>query len=158
MYLDTQTNHRYDVSRSSWIADYADPINFLGVMQTESANNRTGWSHADFDRLIGLASRENDAEQRMSLLQRAEAILVHELPILPIYDYVTRNVVAPRLGGFHANALDEHWPKFLYWMDDDELEGKRAALAAGEPRVRAHGPAEGLYSPAARRRRASSRP
>ena len=75
------------------------------------------------------------------------AILMEELPILPIYYYVTRNLVNPRLGGFHANVQDEHFPKFWYWMDDDELAAKRADLPAGLERVDPGGPPEGMYAP-----------
>ena len=82
-------------------------------------------------------------------------ILVDQLPILPIYVYVTQNVVTPRLGGFYENIQDEHFPKFWYWMDDEELAAKRAQAEPGATRVEAHGPRKGLYSPAQLRARRS---
>jgi hypothetical protein len=66
-------------------------------------------------------------------------------------------VVAPRLGGFEPNVLDEHFPKFWYWMDDAELAERRAAQPASWRQVAPHGPAEGLYSPAQQRARAEAR-
>jgi hypothetical protein len=77
-----------------------------------------------------------------------------ELPILPIYFYVTQNVVAPRLGGYYENIQDEHFPKHWYWMDDEELAAKRATYTHGKNLVDPHGPPEGMYSPAEMRRRA----
>jgi hypothetical protein len=89
----------------------------------------------------------------MEHFAEAEAILMDELPILPIYFYVTRNLVNPRLGGFHGNVVDEHFPKHWYWMNDAELATKRAAQPAEWREVPADGPGDGLYSPAARRGR-----
>lgn len=149
VYLDTQTNMQYDVSRSAWIGDYADPNTFLDMFVTGGGNNKTGWSSADYDRLVREAGQELDTIKRAELLKQAEAILVAELPILPIYYYVTQNVVDPRLGGFFENVQDEHFTKFWYWMDDEELEAKRASYPTDgrHELVRSHGPSEGKYSP-----------
>ena len=101
------------------------------------------------------AVNEFDPAKRFDMLEQAEAILMEELPIIPIYFYVTQNLVAPRLGGFYANPGDEHFPKFWYWMDDEELAAKRAQYPDDWEIVDPHGPPEGLYSPAAERARAS---
>ncbi len=119
-YLDAQQNLRYDVSRSSWIGDYADAQNFLEVFVSGSENNRTGWSNARYDELVGLAARTTDPERRLAHLAEAEALLLEELPILPIYGYVSQNLVNPRLGGFFANVQDEHPVKFLHWRDAEQ--------------------------------------
>ena len=94
------------------------------------------------DRRIRAANREPDVKRRMELLQEAEAILMEELPILPIYTYVTQNMWRPRLGGFAENFLDEHFPKFFRWMTDEELEAARAGRPAGR-RVEPGGPRNG---------------
>jgi oligopeptide transport system substrate-binding protein len=154
VYLDTQNTLSFDVSRSAWIGDYADPNTFLDLFVTGGENNKTGWGNEEYDRLIQAASRELDAAQRMLTLQAAEALLMEELPILPIYYYVTQNVSAPRLGGYFENVLDEHFPKFLYWMDDDELAEKRSKQPADWTISDSAGPPEGLYSPAQTRARA----
>ena len=148
VYLDTQHTQRYDVSRSAWIADYADPNTFLDQFLTDGQNNRTGWSNLQYDRLLKQAAAELDPARRFELLRQAEAILMEELPILPIYYYVTQNAIAPRLGGFYENFQDSHFPKHWYWMDDRELAERRSQLAPDVERVDPHGPAAGLYAPA----------
>jgi oligopeptide transport system substrate-binding protein len=120
---------------------------------TGGENNRTGWSNTRYDELIALAAIETDAQQRDARFAEAEAILLEELPILPLYYYVSRNLVNPRLGGFHANVQDDHFPKFWYWMSDEELAAKRAAQPADWVLVPAPGPREGRYSPAAQEAR-----
>ncbi len=125
VFMDTQRRIDYDVSRSSWIADYADPYGFLEIFTTGNENNRTGWSDARYDDLIAHAAGALEPE-RSQLLSQAEEILMDALPILPIYAYATKNLVDPRLGGFYENALDEHPPKYWYWMEDGELAKTRA--------------------------------
>jgi oligopeptide transport system substrate-binding protein len=167
VYLDTQKRLEYQVSRSSWIGDHPDPIGFLEIFESE--NNRTGWSSARYDDRLARA-RSARGEDRRRLLREAEEILLDELPILPLYFFVTKNLVDPRLGGFHDNALDEHSPKFWYWMDDEELHATRDAelrtfldstgaseSAHGRIGVDSHGPREGLYPPADRKHRARER-
>jgi hypothetical protein len=62
--------------------------------------------------------------------------------------------VSPRLGGFHETIQDEHFCKFWYWMDDEELAEKRESLPVGKEIVPAWGPPAGQYSPAQQRSRA----
>ncbi|MBK7643593.1 MAG: peptide ABC transporter substrate-binding protein [Planctomycetes bacterium] len=112
--LDSQRNLRYEVSRSSWVADHTDALGFLEIFESGSENNRTGWSNARYDELLAQARRARDPE-RARLLEEAEALLLEELPILPLWSFVTRNLVDPRLAGFGANELDEHFPKFWHW-------------------------------------------
>jgi oligopeptide transport system substrate-binding protein len=153
VYLDTQAQLEYDVSRSSWIADYPDPIGFLKIFTTANENNRTGWSNAAFDALITAAEGAPPGTQRNALMAEAEDLLLEELPVLPVYSYVTQNLVNARLGGFHSNVLNEHSPRDLYWMDDAELAAQRARTPGRD--TPAHGPAQGKYSAAAAARRAA---
>ncbi len=76
----------YDVARSDWYGDYLDPSTFLDLFHVSSAQNRTGWSNAEYDRLIAAAAHEPDGQRRYDLLSQAERILCEqELPILPLY-------------------------------------------------------------------------
>ncbi len=148
VYLDTQNTITFDVSRSAWIGDYPDPNTFVDLFVTGGENNRTGWGNARYDELVAQAAVEPDPARRLAQLAEAEEILCDELPILPIYSYATQNVVSARLGGFHENVMDVHYPKFLYWMDDEELAAKRAAQPAEWELTEPSGPRAGLYAPA----------
>jgi ABC-type oligopeptide transport system substrate-binding subunit len=44
----------------------------------------------------------------MELLAEAEALLLHDQPILPLYFGATQYLKDPRVGGWHANVLDWH--------------------------------------------------
>ncbi len=107
-FLDTLNQGDYSVSRSGWIGDYPDPNTFLDKFVTGGANNQTNWSNSAYDELIEAAKLESDSSKRMEILQQAEGILMSELPIIPIYFYVSTNLVSPRVKGFSGNIQDIH--------------------------------------------------
>ncbi len=157
-YLDTQESLSYDVSRSSWIADYPDALGFLRIFTSASENNKTGFSDAEFDRLVAEGEQAVDPAERAATLALAEARLLELMPVLPIYSYVTQNLVDPRLGGFHANLLNEHSPKHWYWKSAAELASERGNAPTFYPRRGSQVPRGGRYSPAALRERAEAPP
>ncbi|GAA0354999.1 peptide ABC transporter substrate-binding protein [Bacillus horti] len=89
VFLAAQRALELQFSRSSFIPDFGDPINFLESFITGSSMNRTGWSHAEYDSLIAEAYQEADDARRFELLHRAESILFEESPIIPLYFYNT---------------------------------------------------------------------
>ncbi len=115
-YLVAQNKLDYDVSRSAWIGDYADANTFLDMWLTGGGNNRTGFANPEYDALIDAANRELDRKKRIALLRKAEALLMHELPLIPIYYYVTKNMVRPYVKGFYPNVQDVHPIKDI-WID-----------------------------------------
>ncbi len=108
VFLDSLQKKDYTVARSGWIGDYPDPNTFLDMWVTDGANNQTGWSNAKYDALIADAAAESDPQQRMKMLHDAERILMDEVPIIPIYFYVSINMVSPRVHGFAPNIQDVH--------------------------------------------------
>lgn len=119
VYLESQHRMEYQVARAGWVADYSDPNTYLDMFVTGGDNNETGWGNADYDRLIKQAGAEADSKKRMETFRQAEKILLSELPILPIYSYVSINLVRPYVKGFHANAQDIH-PLHQLSIDKDE--------------------------------------
>lgn len=87
VFLDEQKQLKYQLSRSSFLNDFADPINSLESFQTGHSMNRTGWSNAEYDQLIKDAKNEANEEKRFELLYKAEQILMEEVPIFPLYFY-----------------------------------------------------------------------
>ena len=74
----------FDIFLISWIGDYLDPATFLKIMRTGDGNNRTGWGNSRYDALMAEANQQADLQRRYALLAEAEAILLNELPVLPI--------------------------------------------------------------------------
>jgi oligopeptide transport system substrate-binding protein len=114
VYLDSQHTLNYQLCRAAWIADYVDPNSFLDMWLTGGGNNDTGWSNAEYDRLIAQAARESNPERRFEIFQRAEALLLDELPLIPIYFYTRVGLRRPEVKGYYPNILDNHPYKYIY--------------------------------------------
>lgn len=108
IYLDMQSRMEFDVIRRAWIADYNDPNTFLDMFTSANGNNNTGFSSPQYDQLVASAAKERDPAKRMKLLRGAEAILMEELPVFPIYFYVTKNLWKPGVEGIYDNVRDTH--------------------------------------------------
>ena len=114
VYLDSQRSLNYQVSRSSWIGDYADPNTFLDLQVTDGGNNRTGWSNKEYDRLIHEAGATADPQKRFEFFQQAEAVLMDEVPVIPIYFYTRADLMSTQVKGWWPNLLDVHPYKYVY--------------------------------------------
>ena len=119
VYLNSLSSLDYGIARSSWVGDYPDPNTFLDIFVTGNGNNRTGWSDANYDRLIADAAKETNPERRLEILREAETILIREqVPVCPIFYYVGIQLYDPeKLGGIESNILDEHPVKAIYRKD-----------------------------------------
>ncbi len=115
-FQDAQQQMNFTVSRRAWVADYIDPNTYLDMYVTDGDNNNTGFSNAEYDKLIAEAAREPDKSKRIEILESAERILMEEMPIIPIYYYVSRNMVRPRVRGLYNTLQDMH-PLHAIWID-----------------------------------------
>ena len=122
VYLDRMTKLDYEIARGGWVFDYNDPHNGFECWQTGNGNNRTGWSNGQYDKLIAEAMLQRDNAKRWELYQKAEELLIDEAPIIPIYFYVNKNMVAPKVKGWDDNVLNLH-PYDAIWIEKD---GKKA--------------------------------
>ena len=114
VYLDNVNKVNYHVARAGWIGDYNDPNTFLDMWLTGGGNNQTGWSNARYDQLIKEAAKAGDPKARFEKFQEAEAILIDEMPVIPIYFYVSLSLVKPNVRGWYPNILDHHPYKYIH--------------------------------------------
>ncbi|WP_099159414.1 peptide ABC transporter substrate-binding protein [Virgibacillus ndiopensis] len=87
VFLEDQKGLKHQLSRSSFLFDYGDPVNFLESFITDSSMNRTGWSNEEYDKLIQSAKTETNEEKRWESMYKAEKLLAEEMPIFPIHYY-----------------------------------------------------------------------
>ncbi|MEH0020065.1 MAG: peptide ABC transporter substrate-binding protein [Desulfobacter sp.] len=97
----------FEVARAAWIADYNDAQNFLYLLETRTGPNNYGqYSNPEFDRLMLEAEQTPDLAKRAELMHAAEAIAMDDQPVIPIYHYVSKNLVAKNVVGFVDNPKD----------------------------------------------------
>ena len=116
VYLNSLRRLDYDFARSSWVGDYNDPNTFIDCFVSGGGNNRTGWSDAEYDKLVANAAIESDNSKRLQILSRAEDILLnHGTPICPLYFYMGIQIYdGQKFGGIEPNLLDEHPFREMY--------------------------------------------
>lgn len=106
VYLDKIDTFDYQVGRLGWIADYNDAYSFLEMFDTaENGNNDTGWGNDEYTALMKQSTTETDPAKRVELMKQAEAIMVEDMPVAPIYFYTNLNVVGDNVTGMEADAL-----------------------------------------------------
>ncbi len=131
-FQDSQQQLKFLVARRAWVGDYLDPNTYLDMFVTDGENNCTGFSNPQYDKLIADAAKEPDAAKRMQILESAERLLMDEMPIIPVYFYVSRNMVRPKVRGFYNNLQDTH-PLNAIWIDPNVDEKARRPNEYMEP-------------------------
>lgn len=114
VYLDAMERLDFDIARGGWIGDYVDPNTFLDLWRTGDENNHTGWSNAGFDSLIGKAAQTPDPAARLTVLRAAEGILLHDMPVMPIYNYAEFHLLRGDVEGWKPNLRDVHLARHIH--------------------------------------------
>ena len=104
--------------RSGWIADFADALSFLELFTSDSRFNFYHYKNQNYDELVNSISAETDTEKRNLKIGQAENILLHDIPVIPLYYYVSRHLVNNEILGYSDNVADRHLSKFLYKKED----------------------------------------
>jgi oligopeptide transport system substrate-binding protein len=105
-----------EVFRGSWIADYDDASSFADVLHSSNGQNDPGYANPDYDALLAAAARESDPRRRRALLEQAERLMLADVPLLPVYFYVSKHLVKPWVQGWQDNLLDYHYSKDLWLL------------------------------------------
>ena len=109
--LDKMQNDDYCVALTRWGPDYADPMTYLGMWVTDTANNYGFWTNAEYDQLIKdctSGAYVSDYDARWEAMYQAEELVLKEAVICPLYTKANANLIADGLEGveFHPVALN----------------------------------------------------
>jgi oligopeptide transport system substrate-binding protein len=117
VYLENMNQRNFQMARAGWTADYNDPNTFLNLFLSDADENHAGWKSEKYDTLMKKADREMNQRRRLDLLKKAEAILLDELPVLPVYYYTRLTLRSPKVKGWYDNVEDAHPLKEVYLVD-----------------------------------------
>ncbi|MGH8297834.1 MAG: peptide ABC transporter substrate-binding protein [Steroidobacteraceae bacterium] len=99
--------------RSSWIGDYNDAYTFAQYFKSDFGINLTHYHNPAYDDLLDRAAAEIDPAKRRALLERAEQVMLADQPVIPIYFYVSKHLVKPRVTGWYSNIMNVTYSKDL---------------------------------------------
>jgi oligopeptide transport system substrate-binding protein len=104
-WIQNQQTANYGISTGAWTADFPDPVTFLGMFTRNSAYNWTGWSHPEYERLMDTAAATVDGKKRYEIFQQAEALLLNEAPVAPLYFGAQTYLIHPAVKGWEPAPL-----------------------------------------------------
>ncbi|GBG93609.1 oligopeptide ABC transporter substrate-binding protein [Ligilactobacillus salitolerans] len=103
----------FDLVVASWGADFADPINFLDLLTSDSSSNSGKWHNDQYDKLIERsgAADANNKQQRYQDLVDAEKILMQEQGVIPLYQPATAQLWRTNISGYVWNpaGMSQGW-------------------------------------------------
>lgn len=116
VFLDEVANHKFQIARMGGIANFKDPISFLDVYKYGNSRiNHSQWNNPLFTSLLDKAEMTADAQERLAILANAEAILMDEMPVAPIYFYTGSYLKNRHLKGVYVSELSDVDFKYAYW-------------------------------------------
>ena len=109
----------YEIGRMGWIGSAPNPeAEFVNNWRCASANNRPKWCNPRFEALMDEAASTVDLRARLAKIAEAEALMLDEAPIIPLYAYTQKNLVRPYVRGYAQNPIAQP-PLWRVWLDPD---------------------------------------
>lgn len=100
----------FDVLLTGWGADFADAINFMDLLYSDSAYNEGGYENAAYDALIDEAktTNANNEEERWANLQEAHTLLTDDFAFIPLYQEAETQLRNPAVTDiiFHSVGVE----------------------------------------------------
>jgi oligopeptide transport system substrate-binding protein len=125
VFLDTRRmQNETQIFRGGWIGDYDDPYTFSQMLHAENEMNHPGYNSKEYNRLVDLAATKNAGEDRLNDLRAAERVLTKDLPIIPLYFYVSQHMVKPWVIGLEDNVMDHHYSKYVKILKREKRQQK----------------------------------
>lgn len=119
-FLDTREQRdEWDVMRFAWFGDYNAANTFLDIFRSRDTQNLAGYESPRYDELLTAAAGQNEAQTATALMRDAEAELIGDYPIAPLYFFVSKHLVKPHVLGFENNVMDRHPSRLLRLVPGD---------------------------------------
>ena len=88
------------IARQGWVGDYTDPATFFDLFVSTAGTNDGHYNNPEYDALVIGARTEQDPVKRMEMYHQAEAIIMNDMPIIPIVFYADDVLSQTNFTGF----------------------------------------------------------
>ena len=99
--------HDYQVGAAGWVGGI-DPIDYLGLQQSNGGQNYGQYSNPRFDAELEQALDTADPVARAQHFKAAEAMILADATLAPLYYASSRSLVHPQITGWVDNRTDTH--------------------------------------------------
>lgn len=126
VHYDDLQQSNFQVADAGWSANDS-PENFLYLARTEAdIQNYGNYTSERFDKAMNDALQVANIEKRHAMMAKAEAIMLEEQGLIPLYFSTNRNLVASYVRGYADNGSNTH-PSRHMWIDLGDDEGPAVA-------------------------------
>lgn len=96
----------FDAQLTGWLADFADPINFLDIESKTNSTNMGKWDDPEFNRLLTAAKTTDalDKEKRIADLVKASKVVNNAQPVVPLVQVGEPEILRPTVHGLVQNT------------------------------------------------------
>lgn len=106
--LDKRSNGDFEVLRLGNIANINDASDFLNPYRSFDPSNDPKYRNPEYDKLVNLALYEMDLGKRKILLENASRLIQDDVPLAPIYSYVSSYLKKSYVASFEKNSMDKY--------------------------------------------------
>lgn len=101
---------KFDLAQWYWLADFGDPINYLGILTSNNTMNPGKFSDATYDSLIEKAKTAANQTDYWKYFRQAEKRLMNQNGIIPLYYVRESHLVNPKLSGveYHVAGFPDY--------------------------------------------------
>jgi oligopeptide transport system substrate-binding protein len=104
----------FEAFRYQWLSGTTDPASFMERFLADArAVNVAGYSNPAFDALYDRAERTRDLAARAESFRQAEALVLADMPVAPLYFYAGRRLVSQRVTGWTDSVRGIHLSRWL---------------------------------------------
>jgi oligopeptide transport system substrate-binding protein len=105
--LDLDKSMDYQLQLTRWGPDFLDPFTYMNLWITDGGNNMTGYSSAEYDKLVSETATTfaTDNKARYKNFLEAEKLLFEDAVIAPVYQASRAQLVSPRIQGVFVNPF-----------------------------------------------------
>lgn len=115
--IDRFHKHDFHFGLRYWIAQYYDPMNILERFKYKTqSKNYPQWENENYIKLLEQSAMGFDFSQREKILEKAEDLLMEEMPITPIYHFnyailckpYVKNITIGPIGNLNFDKAEIH--------------------------------------------------
>ena len=109
---------KFELFRASWIADYPDSENYLGLFYsknlTPNGPNYTHFKNSIYDKLYEESYIEKNETKRKRIYKKLDSLIINEAPIVPLYYDKVMRFTHKNVMGLESNPINQLNLKKVY--------------------------------------------
>lgn len=107
VHMDRLRKGNFDIARSGRVGNFYDPLAFLQPLLSHNAlQNFCRWDNKDYDKIVQDSDSIADKEERRGYLERAEELIMEEMPVAPLLYFNAYSIQQDDLEGV---AMTPQW-------------------------------------------------